>query len=744
MTTKVYNIKTDFSSNNAYGDGIKVNNAVLTIPTSSNNKLLTASTALWSTTPNAEVGKIVGFATADSGAPFFGSTITASTSTTITLADSFTGTALVASTKSVEWGHMDAPAFAAFQTAALAWEAAHPGDLIQLDIPAGRYLYTLSTPLSSCNFIGIKKLNVIMYGGAIFSNCNGNLVSATGFGTKTLTQDNLRSTRVATVARGATSVFVVPNASLPNATTIANAVNIFEVGRWACLAGIDLEIYGWPVNSGFIDYVLISGKNTTTGEISFATTPLQHYYKSTWPLYNTSSAGDNGGPATLYAMDAEWDVEHTYTDITLDTPNAYSNAPGRSITFINPTFINPSLSSPFMGSTTCGVFASGSQSWTLIGGNLGIFSMEVDKWTQQFTMQDVNSPTASLNLFTGSNMENMLIDNCNLYQIVGSARNVVIRDSTINHLWQTPTSYGRCESITVTNSVIADFVDGSMTFFGLSSEGINNISGASMTSGVIAIPNSYIHSYDGGGAWICEGNWMAWCRKDTVTAFAPYFRITDLTQDATYTYIHTTWPSGFPSSLPGTGVLGLRLHPCPDFTCTDCAGVAPVTSDDGSLIYALSQAPDHIPLTSYNRGTITQAGGFAFRHIIGYIKKINITVNTAAVDASFVTTLNLRPSVLGFVNASNVATSYPYLIDLETASGTARSLIVPSGASYPIVWTGAQSGDTLPNLTEALWWSGDYVLKSIDSHTGTPWSVTVELQTNQGVDIGRHFTCTFA
>jgi hypothetical protein len=142
---------------------------------------------------------------------------------------------------------------------------------------------------------GIKNLLVLGYGATISdNNGTGNGFFLGGFG---IFGDNQHSSRVATVAAGSTTV------TLQNPREAIR----FQVGNWALMAGLDIIGYGYPPNPAFFEYVQIVAINSATGTITFAA-PLKQSYKSTWPLYNAGNAfqSDQGGPATLYALDSSW------------------------------------------------------------------------------------------------------------------------------------------------------------------------------------------------------------------------------------------------------------------------------------------------------------------------------------------------------------------------------------------------------------------------------------------------------
>ncbi len=764
MTTMVYNLKTDFGADNALGNGQKVLNKTLSI--TSGLKVLSSPTAIW-TPGGADDGKAIGFPTTDTtdrGCVYFGSTIAsvAGDGKSVTITDAFTGTTMSSATGlSVEWGHNDTPAFIAFKAAALAYQALHPTHIIELDVVGpGRFLAATVTDEVFHPFKGIKNFNLVCSGGAIISNCNGGLAASAPlllFGSNSVYQDNVHSAHIATVSAGATSVFVMADAALPGSTTVADGVGLFTVGQWAMVTGGDFQGGGFPTSPWFHDYVLVSDVNPSTGEVTFATTPLNHYYKSTWPWPTSNAPGyDGGGPASITAIHPGWDVTHNYIDVIIDMPSGYGSLAGRDITWTNPTFIDATLSSPLATLTFGGFHPTVNQTHRFVGGTIGGFNMEVDKLITTLSLSGVTSPGGVLGLQTGSSMENFVMDDCTIYQVTGSARHNTITNSTFiatSGFIPTP-RYGRTESIVLTNNVIPGFNvawNGGAVYYGPHNEGANNTVGVTMVGGVLTIPISYIHagevySPDGVLWWMCEGSWVAWRDQGAAHATPPYFRITDVTCDSDNVYVTTTWTGnggGFPSWSFNT-LLGLEVHHCPSITVTNCTATAPTDVDDGSYLFGLTHAPAGAPLGSYQKETFTNLtvlDSTSYFPILGYIKKFNVTVNTPSTDPDFAATLQVVPNYASheYFNSDYDLVSYTPTFNLK--SGGTRSLLAgPTG--YPVSWdNGGATGDTLPALTERLWWPAE-ALRITSVHAPYAWTVTLELQTDQGLN-SRNFICTF-
>ena len=222
----------------------------------------------------------------------------------------------------------DYAAFQAFNAWALQWQQSHSG-LIELDIPSGSICMFSQSGEGSWFAKGIKQLLVKGYGatlsddngagGGFFLGGGGIESGNGGFG-----YTDSWTARAATVSAGSDSIALLD----PSRTSI------FSVGTWALITGLDLMGYGFPPDPQFFEYVQITAINPTTGQVTFAA-PLKNSYESTWPNYWSGTPGlqpDQGGPATLYALDPSWDTEVEYDGLTINQAGQiYAN--GRSVTF---------------------------------------------------------------------------------------------------------------------------------------------------------------------------------------------------------------------------------------------------------------------------------------------------------------------------------------------------------------------------------------------------------------------------
>src|SRR5262249_51835691 len=111
------------------------------------------------------------------------------------------------------------------------------------------------------------------------------------------------SARIQTVSAGATNI---------NLITAADASK-FSVGQWILVGGLELQggtggQPGYPPNFQFFEYKQIAN---ISGSVVTLADPLDNSYKSTWPLIGNNSGVDEGGPATIYALDPQFDTQQT-------------------------------------------------------------------------------------------------------------------------------------------------------------------------------------------------------------------------------------------------------------------------------------------------------------------------------------------------------------------------------------------------------------------------------------------------
>lgn len=590
----------------------------------------------------------------------------------------------------------DNTAFTAFNTWALNWQKTNTG-LIELTIPSGSVCMFTSAGGGNWFAKGIKKLK-INGTGATLSDNNG---TGNGYflGGRGIIQDNVHSSRVASVQAGMNTV------TLKNLSESSR----FTVGNWAVLTGLDMMGYGYPPNPAVFEYVKIVGINSSTGVVTFES-PLKNSYKSTWPTYWAGNGfeADQGGPATLYALDPSWDTEVEYVGLTFDGGSAvgqvYPN--GKSFIFRNVT-------------TTAGasIIPTQNQTITFIDSNFPDNIIEMDKMVEKITydnvtVRSIDFQSSSIALFE---LKNSRVTN----RLTGTPKKAVMSNSTIAELRPGPIGYGAADEVICTNCVINSFIRGGyIDQGGITNQGVNI--DYTVNGGVIAVSKAN----HGPVMWAVPG----------VTAFfggtqhnvgAP-FTVLDVSEDGTKTYISTSLTTtGFPKlPLYGGTKLTILPHPAPKFTCTNCTGDPAVVD--------LSQAPAGAPLYSYTKRTYTgnlAKGVTTGATVWGKLVKISINVTKPYTGSRSTLTMNpLGQFYYPVVKSDGTEFSYVPAIDLKQVG---ERIITPTGV------TGQKSTDSNLAVSEAVWFTKEispFLGADISAEPSSVWpTVTIEIITDQSI-----------
>ena len=265
-----------------------------------------------------------------------------------------------------------------------------------------------------------------------------------------------KSARVQTVSAGATSV------TLTTASASAGHISRATVGNWMAVASWDIQglfqsAYGWPPNHHFIDFVQITSIVGDT--INFAGQPLLHTHSSQWPELNRGSAfeGDNGGPATVYFLNADFGNTKVINGLTVTNDNLIK-CEGLDFTF------NGGVS------TSYPIYPSVNKTFRAIGHDASAAqSVEHDKYIDtcivqggSYTQWECQSSSTRLLTFDGISFSSNLN---------GTVRNTVVNNCTIaNALNIGPTRYGRGETFSATNTSIGGAISGGLSLYNSGSD----------------------------------------------------------------------------------------------------------------------------------------------------------------------------------------------------------------------------------------------------------------------------------
>lgn len=659
-------------------------------------KTLTSTTNLWSV---GDVGKSIVIGEAGGSGPQGGSplltTITAFTDAKhITVNDNAGQTLTALVNTIVAWGTNNAGAFDTFKSI-------RAGGTGTLNIPSsGTGVYLVSSGNFGGLFEGVSSLTVNMTGATI---AGGSFQLGSG------NQQTTANHSARTISVQAGSLFVI--------LSTPSQISRFTIGDYALMTGLCLQYGGYPSNHQRFEYCLVTAIDSdsgspTYGKITFAE-PLVNTYLSTWPLYDSSGI-DYGGPSTLYAFTSNFNSSLTVNGGTF-AHHAQTNVRGLNVVLNDCVFAGLYGPYPTMSKTSV---------WNRCTGLL--CTMEIDKYVSNFTL---NGCTWNGIRVQSTTPTRFILDNTKiLLTLDGTSENTTIQNNSSVTTLSPTNSYGITRALTVNDSTVSNF--GSVTFHaaghqikgGNSSDNGVNID-FTMSSGIITIPlifktSGFIEQ------WAVTG--MRLFFYDPVVGSLGCFRIIDVTQDVTNVYIYTDWiQGGFPNRVYGVNQLWLIAHP---------ASICTVRNSSGCIeIVDLSSAPAGVPLYSYTKRSYTgSVAAGNYWQMYGKISRINVIVNTPYTGATG--TVNLTGFLGNLIKIGDFSdSSYAPTINLK-AAGT-RSLDCRSG--YPAVWSGVQSGDSLANVSEALWMCSNQRMTMTDvsgQSSGTWPSFSIEIFTDQGIN----------
>lgn len=371
---------------------------------------------------------------------------------------------------------------------------------------------------------------------------------------------------------------------------------LFAVGRYALITGYTTQFYwarpyGFPSNPQFFEYVKVASINSGTQEVCFDA-PLTNTYKSTWPQLNTGETSsvsggevDPGGPATLYALDPDWDVTIEYAGVTIYDPTRQATANGRSVTWRDSTMIGG-----------C-VVPSQNLLWQYINNDLSACDIETDKIVKllkvtggtnyKWTFQ---SPSILEAEFTDTTLSNALIGSPNKF----TGLRLTVGAQTLPG--------ARAYGVSTGPWLCTDCNLNSLDFGGFNQFADNTAHTIwSMASGVIKIPNTSSYDPSAGASEtqtraFVPGGYTYWSGAQVLKVF----KVVDVTQDLDFTYVQTSEAGTFPAApYSGGGVLNVNSHPATDFTCANCTGGA------STVARSTANCAANIPLMSCYAATAT-------------------------------------------------------------------------------------------------------------------------------------------
>jgi hypothetical protein len=468
--------------------------------------------------------------------------------------------------------------------------------------------------------------------------------------------------------------------------------------EWVLIGGIDLQGFGSPPNPQRFEYAQIVSRTATT--LTFKA-PLKYSYRSHWPVWfpGNSSNTDQGGPATIWLTNPEWDSEYSFSGMEF-TQSGFLQVRSRKVTFTDCIFAGQPLPSMIrdMVHDRCEINSN----------------IEADKNVETLVYRDCRLRGIH---FQSVSIERVFLENCTIREeslgFQGRAKRTIIRGCDIANLGH-DLGYGAAETFTVEDCRILNLSvpligegDGMTSF---TDEGGGLYSTLSPHNGprIWAVPGQFCMLRDGGGSWLMP------------------FMVTDIYGDtpegtiATKEFIQTTLPSPLPV-WTGTSPTGFDSIMSPRTTFRNCSGTPHATM--------LSQQPAEKPSFLYKRfilrghdcnfpGTfddiIIQARGTLVKLRFNVIRAYTGVQPTLYLATSGFPAYidNDTRTVIGW-NTGGGVSNQPR-VDLKIAG---ERIMLPGSS------TGIQASDKLPTFASNTWFSSNVLATPIYS-TG---SVSVDI-----------------
>jgi hypothetical protein len=331
-----------------------------------------------------------------------------------------------------------------------------------------------------------------------------------------LTQDFTHSSRIVTTTVAATSVTLKTPAEISR----------YSVNQWIMVTGLGIQAgLSFPPNFEYVEFRQIS--SISSPSISF-TAPLRFVYKDTWPLVDPTVASnyDMGGPATIYAMSADFDGTQTWSGLKVTGTGGVgiNCGGGKSMTLTSMDFTTNNGPSPSMG-----------QSFVIQNCAIGAQN-EVDKCLEYL---EYNNCTGTQIYCASAAPGRLVIKNGSVINTLnGTAYDTEIRDtSSLTSLIIGASGFGRSNSLLVDATASTGASPTTSTHF-------IDPSTMSLSSGVFSISNlanlfdffrlwvpgfSYVYGYTAANSMVIT---------DDVGGQVS-FRCLDMTQDGSNTYVIT-------------------------------------------------------------------------------------------------------------------------------------------------------------------------------------------------------------
>lgn len=502
----------------------------------------------------------------------------------------------------------------------LAWKADAQGLSSVLNVPA----HTYNTKANADRFpFDIGAPLIVQGAGAgltVFTDDGGSGSISFGTAVAVSVASPQKQARIQSVAAGS---------SLLVLKTLADNT-IFPSNRWIATCAYDLQGGGSdPPNPFYFEYAQI-GVNPGTGIIPLAT-PLQYSYLSTFPNYDPGSSGqpDEGGPATIYLMPANWgNFDTQFRDLTIDingTPLAHQIlAKGRLVHFHNV---------PITGAGT--LIPSCNQTFMLSGPSTVFPGGEFDKMIETVIVEDgatINQPVIQSSC--GPNL--IVVDtNGRINTQNGTPRKMIVRNgASIGTLKLGALGYGRADEYEQTGGTISSITYQPPQYAMSGYSAIGNAISRAHSTGPIPFGMPQTNLMFSGPYTSMKGT-----------------RVASVSDDGTTTRLPTGLIDGFPASTTSLGP-----HPCPLLRLSGVTGCAE------AIDYSQPGAYNK-PLYSYSKRFYNGLTGDG-NAVLMWGKLTSITVNVTSAAAGTLKVLGHFDNFPTLKN-DNTVFSYAPTVDLS-------------------------------------------------------------------------------
>jgi hypothetical protein len=253
--------------------------------------------------------------------------------------------------------------------------------------------------------------------------------------------------------RSNTSALVENTAGNPSIPTLANTITLiniadvskFWIGGWIVIAALDMQdslgaALSAPPNNHYFEFVQVTAINAGTGVLTFIS-PLRFGYSNHFPTFYDGSDGvqpSGGGPATIWPMSPEWDMEQEILGFHITNLAFQTVVSARRTKFIDCQFDGqgpvPSVTQSFV-MENCVLTQSG--------------NLEIDKLVEYLKFENTDFTNGGIQV-PSSSVDRLIVRGCRMASINGTARLTHVADSFVSVL-SVGCTYGASEQLLLEN-----------------------------------------------------------------------------------------------------------------------------------------------------------------------------------------------------------------------------------------------------------------------------------------------------